>query len=128
MGTNPPHPQFCALKGGELNPKGIKNRVKIMLVRGVGIGDIGIILGISIAPVLKVLTSTTYTIKPKQTRYDCLEPDEFWRYGGGKEEQSRAYVRIAPGKRGDRGIYAVLQCQSAEMVMVNGMRMGNGHP
>ena len=58
-----------------------------MLVRGVGIGDIGIILGISIAPVLKVLTSTTYTIKPKQTRYDCLEPDEFWRYGGEKKNK-----------------------------------------
>jgi IS1 family transposase len=61
--------------------------VKIMLVRGVGIRDIGIILQISITTVLKVLKSTKYKIKPKQTHYDCLEPDEFWTYEGKKKNK-----------------------------------------
>jgi transposase-like protein len=51
----------------------VKNMIKIMVVTGVGIQDIGIILGISITTVLKVLKSTRYTKKPKQTHYDCLE-------------------------------------------------------
>jgi IS1 family transposase len=61
--------------------------IEIMPVRGVGIRDIGIILQISITTVLKVLKSTTYRIKPKQTRYDCLETDEFWRYVGKKKNK-----------------------------------------
>jgi transposase-like protein len=55
----------------------VKNMIKIMLVRGVGIRDMGIILEISITRVLKVLKSAGYKIKPKQTHYDCLETDEF---------------------------------------------------
>jgi hypothetical protein len=51
-----------------------------MLVRGIGIRDISAVLQISITKVLKVLKSTKYQIKPKQTRYDCLEADEFWTY------------------------------------------------
>jgi IS1 family transposase/transposase-like protein len=65
----------------------VKNMIKIMLVRGVGIRDIGIILGISITTVLKVLKSTKYKIKPKQTHYDCLEIDEFWTYVGKKKNK-----------------------------------------
>jgi IS1 family transposase len=61
--------------------------VKIMLVRGVGIRDIGIILQISITTVLKVLKSTKYKIKPKRTHYDCLEIDEFWTYVGKKKNK-----------------------------------------
>jgi IS1 family transposase len=61
--------------------------IKIMLVRGVGIRDIGIILQISIATVLKVLKSTKYRIKPKRTHYDCLEIDEFWTYVGEKKNK-----------------------------------------
>jgi hypothetical protein len=61
--------------------------VKIMLVRGVGIRDIGIILQISITTVLKVLKSTEYRIKPKQSRYDHLETDEFRTYVGKKENK-----------------------------------------
>jgi hypothetical protein len=58
-----------------------------MLVRGVGIRDIGIILEISITTVLKVLKSTKYQIKPKQTHYDCLETDKFWTYVGEKKNK-----------------------------------------
>jgi transposase-like protein len=50
--------------------------IKIMLVRGIGIRDIGAVLKISITKVLKVLKSTKYQIKPKQSHYDCLETDE----------------------------------------------------
>ncbi|MDR2793824.1 MAG: hypothetical protein LBB61_09205 [Treponema sp.] len=56
-----------------------------MLVRGIGIRDIGTVLKISITKVLKVLKSTKYQIKPKQTHYDCLEIDEFWTYVGKKK-------------------------------------------
>jgi hypothetical protein len=61
--------------------------LKIMLVRGVGIRDMGIILEISITTVLKVLKSTRYKIKPKQTHYACLETDEFWTYAGEKKNK-----------------------------------------
>jgi hypothetical protein len=52
--------------------------VKIMLVRGTGIGNISIVLKMSITKGLKVLKSAKYQIKPKQNHYDCLETDEFW--------------------------------------------------
>jgi hypothetical protein len=61
--------------------------VKIMLVRGIGIRDIGAVLRISITKVLKVLKSTKYQIKPKQTCYDCLEADEFWTHVGKKKNK-----------------------------------------
>jgi IS1 family transposase len=61
--------------------------IKIMPVRGVGIRDIGAILEISIATVLKVLKSTKYTIQPKQSHYDCLEIDAFWTYVGKKKHK-----------------------------------------
>jgi hypothetical protein len=61
--------------------------VKIMLVRGIGIRDIGTVLQISITKVLKVLKSTEYRIKPKQTHYDRLEIDEFWTYEGKKKDK-----------------------------------------
>jgi transposase-like protein len=48
----------------------IKDRIKIMLVRGIGIRDICVVLCISITTVLKVLESAKYTIKPKQNHYD----------------------------------------------------------
>jgi uncharacterized protein YrrD len=60
-----------------------------MLVRGVGIRDIGTILEISITTVLKALKSTKYRIKPKQTRYDCLGTDEFRTYAGEKKNKVR---------------------------------------
>jgi transposase-like protein len=65
----------------------VKDMIKIMLVRGVGIRDIGIILKISAGTVLKVLKSTKYRIKPKQNHYDCLEIDGFWTYVGKKENK-----------------------------------------
>jgi IS1 family transposase len=61
--------------------------VKIMPVRGIGIRDISAVLKISITKVLKVLKSTKYQIKPKQTHYDRLEVDEFWTYVGKKKNK-----------------------------------------
>jgi IS1 family transposase len=61
--------------------------IKIMPVGGIGIRDIGILLQISSTTVLKVLKSTKYQIKPKQTHYDCLETDEFWTYVGNKKNK-----------------------------------------
>jgi hypothetical protein len=61
--------------------------VKIMLIWGIGIRDIGAVLQISITKVLKVLKSTEYRIKPKQTHYDRLETDEFWTYEGKKKNK-----------------------------------------
>jgi hypothetical protein len=60
--------------------------IKIMLVRGVGIGAI---LEISRGKVLKDLKLATYQIKPKQRHYDCLEIDEFWTYVGTKKNNVR---------------------------------------
>jgi transposase-like protein len=56
---------------------GVVNLVNTMFVRGIGIRDISTILKISIIKVLKVLTSGTYRIKPRETRYDCLEVVHF---------------------------------------------------
>jgi IS1 family transposase len=61
--------------------------VKIMLVRGIGIRDISAVPQIGITKVLKVLKSTKYQIKPKQTHYDRLEVDEFWTYAGKKKNK-----------------------------------------
>jgi hypothetical protein len=76
----------------------VKNVIKIMLVRGVGIRDIGIIL-----------KSTKYQIRPKQSHYDCLEIDEFWIYRGKKKNKvwlvyayhrdTREIVALVWGKR-----------------------------
>jgi hypothetical protein len=62
--------------------------VKIMLVRGAGIRDIGAVPGIRITRVLKALKSTKYDIKPKKVHYDCLEINEFWRYAGEKKNKA----------------------------------------
>ena len=56
--------------------------VKIMLVR-----NISTVLKMSITTVLPVLTSSTYRIQPKRTRYDGLETDEFWTYVGEKKNK-----------------------------------------
>jgi hypothetical protein len=71
------------------------------VVRGIGIWDIRAVLKISSTTVLQVFTSMKYPIKAKQHQYDCLEIDEFWRCGGGKQDN----VWLIPGKRGngDRG-------------------------
>jgi hypothetical protein len=81
-------------------PSWIVEMVKIMLVRRIGIRDVSTVLGISITKVLKVLKSGEHRIKPKRSRYDCLEIEEFWTYVGKK---NGLYMRI-PGKRGNRGV------------------------
>jgi serine kinase of HPr protein (carbohydrate metabolism regulator) len=74
--------------------------VKIMLVRGIGIRDIGTTPGISITKVLKVLKSTKYLIKPKLSHYDRLEIDEFWTYAGKKKE--KVWLIYAYHRRAER--------------------------
>jgi hypothetical protein len=58
-----------------------------MLVRGVGIRDIGVILQISLTTALNVLKSTKYRIRAKQNHYDCLDIDEFWTHVGEKKNK-----------------------------------------
>ncbi|MDR2793085.1 MAG: hypothetical protein LBB61_05395 [Treponema sp.] len=74
--------------GGTLSR--VKNIIKVVPIGRVGIRDIGIILHISGTTVLKALTSTKYKIKPKQTRYDCLETNEFWTYVGKKKNNLKS--------------------------------------
>jgi IS1 family transposase/transposase-like protein len=66
---------------------GIEDKIKIMLVRGIGIRDISVVLRISITKVLNTLKKTKYEIKPKCAHYDCLEIDEFWTYVGNKKNK-----------------------------------------
>ena len=60
----------------------INTVIKMMLVHGIGIRDIGAILKISVGKVLKTLCSSRYEIKLRQKHYDTLEADEFWTYEG----------------------------------------------
>jgi IS1 family transposase len=68
---------------------GIVHMVKSMLVRGIGIRDVSAMLKISIATVLNALKSGKYEIKPKGSRYDRLETDEFWTHVGKKKTKVR---------------------------------------
>jgi hypothetical protein len=78
-----------------------KGLVKRMFVRGSSVRDISFILCISIKKVLKVLTTSSYQLRPKRKHYDALEIDEFWMYVGNKKNklwliadlQSDAYHR-----------------------------------
>ena len=65
----------------------IINAIKRALVRGCGIRDVAIILGVSIGKVLKTLVESHYDIKPKKKHYSNLEVDEFWTFVGSKENK-----------------------------------------
>ncbi|MHB9294241.1 putative IS1 family transposase ISPa14 [Hollandina sp. SP2] len=71
----------------------INHVIKIMLVRGIGIGDISTVLQISITKGLNVLKSGKYQIKPKKSQYDCLEIDEFWTYE--REKKNKVWLIYA---------------------------------
>ena len=66
---------------------GIKDKIMLMLVRGVGVRYIAVIEDISIRKVLSVLAKSHRTITPKQRHYDSLEVDEFWTYAGNKKNR-----------------------------------------
>jgi len=66
---------------------GLKDKILLMLVRGVGIRDIAVIEGISIKKVLSVLANSRRKIVPKRQHYDTLEVDEFWTYVGNKKNR-----------------------------------------
>jgi transposase-like protein len=56
---------------------GLRQKILMMLVRGIGIRDIAEIEKISIRKVLSVLANSRHSIRPKQTYYECLEVGEF---------------------------------------------------
>ena len=66
---------------------GLNKKIKLMLVRGLGIRDISVIENVSIGKVLSVLTDSKVLLKPKQTHYVCIEIDEFWTFVGSKEQK-----------------------------------------
>jgi transposase-like protein len=76
----------------------VKNLIKIMLVRGIGIRDISVVLCVSITTVLKVLKSGKYKIQPKQRHYDHLGIDEFWTYVGKKQNKVWLIYAYHPGR------------------------------
>ena len=55
---------------------GLGNKIKMMLVRGLGIRDISVIEDISISKVLLILIGLNYSQKPKHCHYESLEIDE----------------------------------------------------
>jgi insertion element IS1 protein InsB len=59
-------------------------RLKRMLVRGMGIRDIAAVEQISIGKVLSSLSKLKIAPQAKQAHYDTLEIDEFWGYVGKK--------------------------------------------
>jgi transposase-like protein len=63
---------------------GLTHKILKMLVRGVGIRDVAEIEGVSIRKVLSVLRKSNCVIRPKQSHYDSIEADEFWRHVGEK--------------------------------------------
>ena len=62
-------------------------KIRLMLVRGIGIRDIAEIERIGIRKVLSVLVNSNHIIKPRQSHYDCLEADGFWTYSGNKKNK-----------------------------------------
>jgi IS1 family transposase/transposase-like protein len=62
-------------------------RVRLSLVRGVGIRDIAEIEEISTDKVLSVLANSDEVLLPQKSYYECLEVDEFWTYVGSKSNK-----------------------------------------
>jgi transposase-like protein len=58
----------------------LKQKILLMLVRGIGIRDTAEIEKISIKKLLPVLLCFLHMIQPRRQYYDCLEADEFWTY------------------------------------------------
>ena len=65
----------------------INQKIKLMLVRGVGIRDISKIEKVSIRKVLTVLAKSDYSIVPKKKHYNNIEVDEFRTYVQKKENK-----------------------------------------
>ena len=58
----------------------IKDKIRLMTVRGYGVRDIALIAKVSIGKVLGTIGSSIYKVTPKKRYYECLEVDEFWTY------------------------------------------------
>ena len=75
----------------------IKDKIRLMTVRGCGVRDIAIITSVSIGKVLSTLGSSVYMIAPKKSYYERLEVDEFWTYVYRKKRKAwliYAYDRV----------------------------------
>ncbi len=90
---------------------GINQKVRLMLVRGVGIRNISEIEGISIRKTLSILVNSQVSIQAKSSHYDKIEIDEFWTYVGKKKNKiwliyayHRATVEIIPYVWGKRNL------------------------
>jgi transposase-like protein len=77
---------------------GLRQKILLMRVRGIGIRDIAAVEKIRIKKVLSVLVNSRHLIQPQQPYYDCLEVDEFWTYVGEKELQSMAHLCLSQRK------------------------------
>ena len=80
---------------------GLGNKIKKMLVRGLGIRDIAVIEDISISKVLLILIGLNYSLNPKHCHYESLAIDEFHTFVGSKKNKMwliyaycRAYKEI----------------------------------
>jgi IS1 family transposase/DNA-directed RNA polymerase subunit RPC12/RpoP len=69
--------------------KRVKDKVLPMLLRGSGVRDCAVVLGISVNCVLRQLVKEAgqVLIKPKQSRYHKVQIDELWSYVWRKEKK-----------------------------------------
>ncbi|HEX8676365.1 MAG TPA: IS1 family transposase [Segetibacter sp.] len=100
--------------------KGVKDRVLPMLLRGSGIRDCAVVLGISKNCVLRHLVKAAgeIVIKPKKRYYHCIQIDELWSYVARKEKkvwllyaycaQSGEILGFAMGKRSGKTVKNLL--------------------
>ena len=100
--------------------KGVKDRVLPMLLRGSGIRDCAVVLGISKNCVLRHLVKAAgeIVIKPKKRYYPCIQIDELWSYVARKEKkvwllyaycaQSGEILGFAMGKRSGKTVKNLL--------------------
>ena len=65
----------------------INQKIKEMLTRGMGVGDIAAVEKVSFKKILSVLVNCCTILSCKQEHYDCLEIDEFWSFVGKKSNK-----------------------------------------
>lgn len=98
-----------------------KDLLKRMLLRGSGVRDCAIVLGISTSTVLRSILrmGKAAEIKPKRSSYHLVQIDEQWSYVGNKQKkvwllyaickQSGEILAANWGKRNKKGIRALLK-------------------
>ena len=96
--------------------KKVKDQILPMLLRGSGVRDCAVVLGISPNAVLRHLTrqAQAVVIKPKQSRYHKVQIDELWSYVGNKDKkvwllyaycaESKEILGFSMGKRSTKTV------------------------